>query len=455
MKVQNIRLGFATNSSSVHSIVLHKGELIDSISVEGHYGWEEFTLASETAKRQYLATMLFEQLERQLGEEIARTVAQEWSGAYIPQDAYIDHQSRLELPNNPKTGFASQQFFQELIDYYIQPDRAIVGGHDNDGCNVYPDNIRHKMIPKNCTPGLLARKDNNWWVLFNPANGTKVRLSLLDDNTPYTKSIVPELVDVKITDYCDFNCPWCYENSSPSGLHAQLPYLRMLIGQLADAGVFEIALGGGEPTMHPNFLDILNTCSYHGITTNLSTRNPEWLNNKLIVNAIKETVSRVGFSFNRPNYELAKELAASETPWSIHHVLGITPLANLGQMLHFARAFNVPITLLGYKQYGKGANYPYKQAYDGWLDIVSAAQKECSVSVGVDTVLAKEYKDKILNTYNPLSVTFDEGAFSMAVDAVRQVAKPFSYTGKSVPFDQFGELDVLAVFAKTQKLAGL
>src|SRR6185503_11282388 len=97
--------------------------------------------------------------------------------------------------------------------------------------------------------GLVCRSDGAWWTLFRRDSGAKVRMTFVDDAQPYVRSSAPELVDVKITDYCPFGCPFCYQGSTHQGLHADDEVLGALIRQLGELRVFEMAIGGGEPTL--------------------------------------------------------------------------------------------------------------------------------------------------------------------------------------------------------------
>ena len=79
-----------------------------------------------------------------------------------------------------------------------------------------------------------------------------------------------------LTGVCNYDCPYCYDQAKPQ-VH---PSIRMadvagVFGALQEArGPLEIALTGGEPTLHPAFGDILAYLSGAGhdlvISTNLS-----------------------------------------------------------------------------------------------------------------------------------------------------------------------------------------
>jgi hypothetical protein len=64
MFVHNVRYGFATNSSSSHSIVLLKNKKKAKENYSSDFGWEFFTCISENAKLQYLGQTLIYNLTK-------------------------------------------------------------------------------------------------------------------------------------------------------------------------------------------------------------------------------------------------------------------------------------------------------------------------------------------------------------------------------------------------------
>jgi uncharacterized radical SAM superfamily Fe-S cluster-containing enzyme len=69
------------------------------------------------------------------------------------------------------------------------------------------------------------------------------------------------LTIVEITDRCNLTCPTCYANSSPHyGRHRTVAEVEaMLDAIVANEGEPDVVqISGGEPTIHPNFFDILD-----------------------------------------------------------------------------------------------------------------------------------------------------------------------------------------------------
>jgi MoaA/NifB/PqqE/SkfB family radical SAM enzyme len=85
---------------------------------------------------------------------------------------------------------------------------------------------------------------------------------------------------------CNYDCSYCpssiHDNSSP---HTDIETLKSTVDKLMTLGKpIRISFTGGEPTVHPNFEELVNYCKHVGIswvsvTTN-GTRKPEWYINQ-------------------------------------------------------------------------------------------------------------------------------------------------------------------------------
>ena len=283
MKVSNIRFGHATNSSSYHSLVfLPKGKSpSDDYKMDGTFGWDNFTCFSPKAKEDYLAVLLQQNLHNFDPQVTKYILSNLVPTSQYHADSYIDHQSVVTLPKKFGSDYIDEGFFFDLRDYILQPNLAILGGNDNDD-EPHPLASGNFRLP--LTEGYgdyTCRKDymNNEWVIFNKMSGTKIRFSFTkgkDFATTTTKADTPELVDIKITDYCPFNCAFCYQDSRPTGKNETKIGMWTLANILSDLKVFEVALGGGEPTLAKNFAQTVETFYRKGITPNFSTKNLEF-----------------------------------------------------------------------------------------------------------------------------------------------------------------------------------
>jgi radical SAM protein with 4Fe4S-binding SPASM domain len=81
----------------------------------------------------------------------------------------------------------------------------------------------------------------------------------------------PVEAHISLGDRCPARCPGCYVSAGPQGGHAPADALRDAIDGLAALGVFELALGGGEPLAHPDLPALLAHARGSGLVPNLTT----------------------------------------------------------------------------------------------------------------------------------------------------------------------------------------
>jgi pyruvate-formate lyase-activating enzyme len=83
-------------------------------------------------------------------------------------------------------------------------------------------------------------------------------------------SPVPETIDVSITDRCPVGCQYCYQDSKPGRAHAPRELVETILKGFEQAP-YQIAIGGGEPTIHPDFEYILRRAKQLGTVPNYTT----------------------------------------------------------------------------------------------------------------------------------------------------------------------------------------
>lgn len=80
----------------------------------------------------------------------------------------------------------------------------------------------------------------------------------------------PELCDISITDRCGFGCDFCYQDSRPQRNHGHKDLVETILKGF-DTVPYQIAIGGGEPTTHPDFPYILRKARELGTVPNYTT----------------------------------------------------------------------------------------------------------------------------------------------------------------------------------------
>lgn len=453
-RISSVRYGHATNSSSSHSIVacrtperLPAGAGVKEFS----YGWEEFVLRAPEQKAAYLLTSMGNnsalteaiiEAGRAHGFDGEALLARYWAASDGDSWDYgIDHESvgTAALPR----GVSMREWVSILMDERV----VILGGNDNVDI-LLPERIVNEgtvaLMPLSGWD-LTVKRDGEAIVFHDAETGMKFRWS----EGAYDKATRPELVDVKITDRCAHGCAFCYQGSTPEGQDAPLHRVKAVIDALAETGVFEVAIGGGEPTEHPNFAEILLYAAAKGVTPNFTTFSDKWASDEAIVEAVKHVSRRrggigIGVSVLSEK-DIAKlkgvRAAVGDRAQVIGQtVVGVAPVAVTSRLVRAIAESGNSVLLLGYKSTGRGEDFSARlPSLESVRDMIDAFRTEEFLdcwqeetplwsTLSVDTAFLDQY-GKALDELGVEMVlrTSPEGAFSMYIDAVSMTAGPSSW----------------------------
>jgi len=442
--VRNIRYGLATNSSSSHSIIhnVNISSEPDNAEDREEFGWEFFTLTSKEAKKDYMLAQLACNLDYSslptiyfLLDELGHNVVQEKIN-----NLSVDHESVLIFPRYP-SGQLDLNFYKEYSDFIINEDFGILGGNDNDDHD-------HELIDmhdgKSSYAGFLNSKGNisykngNYWVIIS--NTVKHRICFTDETLAPTR---PELIDIKITDYCNIGCSFCYQDSTEAGQHADLEVLQKIRNSIRTYDtITEYAIGGGEPTQHPEFSKILKLFGSSMDKVAFTTKNKEWFSDADVVNSVKEYCSAIAYScttveqvseFHNLHYEAGlfdlDAKVSKPVKFYIHLIPELLGPDRFREIMSWIEEQNrswgkiIHVTCLGYKPIGR-ANKDY-QLVPEFVDIIT---KLLRTQVGIDTKFAKDYQDLLdAKGISRDLYTTEEGQYSMYIDAVEKKAYKSSW----------------------------
>lgn len=441
MEIVQVRAGFATNSSSSHSLIYLPGGASDNdaANCDQDFGWEWFTLGSREAKARY-AAQSFKNI-------LSDAILIKHLGVAPDPDGYIDHQS-VDL-----LGWVRNE--DDLIKFvrlYLDNENVVItGGNDNEG--------GEGLVPSGqpilrFSSTVQWRDGDNFVVIFDPASGNKTHLSKFGAAIGQVPADFPELVDLKISDYCSFGCSFCYQNSTRRGKHGDLKYIKSVIDQLALLGTLEIAIGGGEPMQYPYLKEVLQYAYERNVMPNFTTRDYHGLAN---IEDFQQYVGGVAVSVS--------SLADVEEVLPVLPTLSTTTLAKLtfqipvgaqtylefNEMIERIATSEVPIcriTLLGYKQVGRGTASKY-HSFENLLvntffedrtfgrnnEHTYKAARYPRLSIGVDTQLvqlAPEFINVLPDYVRDKVVMRQEGLHSCYIDAVTKRIAPSSYCSEDL-----------------------
>lgn len=466
--VLRVRRGFATNSSSTHSIILAGTGDLDRIPAhKKQFGWDFFLQSTREQKKDYMVAQLFQVLTTSMGEEIAAAVVAGVFGETATEEScYVDHQSIISCPQSYSNEYPCLMFFKELSEALLNDETvAFAGGNDNadDGgegsVDVGIPHARFNFISflREQGKNLVTHKDNNGvWTVFNRSTGMKIHLKFTDQDIVkgQYKPVYPELLDVKITDYCPFGCTWCYQDSTTKGSHAAMQDLYTLSYVAHSYGVFEIALGGGEPTLHPDFQTIVTAFSGPGCIVNFTTKNRGIYSDPDLFRFCYENCG--GWAFSVTNEEEVRSVLKAhkeservfrasrsdhlkpyrrDNVLSFQYIPGAYSLENFEKVLA-AVPCNYTLTLLGYKSVGRGGDEPHKRL--PWLAAVE--KQRYRPAIAIDTKMANDYKEGLeKHGIDHRLFYLEEGVYSMYFDLVSSSYGKSSYDGLLIKYQNIND----------------
>lgn len=481
MIIQQIRLGHANNSSSSHSIIVldaarpefaPNGRLTKITSLESlQWGRQDFYLKTQDAKICYLVSQFIEAVRGITKSEAVahNTVASmfyglidqnEWHAilSEIKNDQYstwVDHQSAWNLPQSD--GFINEEFFKEVIGYILRPDINILGGSDESERLTPHYAGKEIRFPFTDTHGIVrAKKFGQNWVLYNSKSGARIVFSFEKNPPPLTHVEIPLLVDLKLTDYCPFGCPFCYQGSTKDGKHANKDYIDDVFYNLDDLGTFEVALGGGSAELHPDFWQILSRKTQ--FTVNLTTKNFAWLEKNMeklgrfgsiaVSISSEDDLSKLK-ELTRKFRGLFGGLGPRFSAQTIPQVVGQEFLKKIVREVTWDH--HMDLTLLGYKRVGFGESFENQiHPFFDWLEIC----KDRLGKVSIDTALVRQSKDILKDI--PKEMYFDtEGTFSCYIDGVGKYLAKSSFDAEGRKYSLENPFEVSAKFAEMQIEEGI
>lgn len=499
-----IHRGHSTNSSSSHSVIIDRNNkrLGNDYRYEGgfDFGWEWFRLETPKAKMRYYAAQLysaFYDLVKQeenvfaiisritdLPYEEFKHLLRDENSMFSSTDIYVDHQSNWNLPAT-----FPDYFYRDLKEFLLRDDVVIIGGNDNDsisnmeeyyeaesangadieeieelrkeyeniGINlnnfIKQDNHYFAFTNFGYHADYQMKKEGDTYVIFDRNTGNKERFTFSIDPQPYIKARVPELVDISVTDFCRRGCKYCYKNCSFEGKHADLDYVKMAVETLGRLGVFEIAMGGGEifewPYLDEFLMEIKKQKKHQSIPNiNLTTYSSEWLENRELVELVKDTVSAIGVSVHGITdldryFEIKSALNlmhwqrnfseqnTNSTIKSIiaQHVFESIPFDKFMKLMVTLKDLHIDFLLLGFKETGRGANFKKYRYTDEQIDeFAEFINDSWRITMSIDTALAKK-QTRLLEKIKAWRKTYstEEGKFSCYIDAVSKKMGPSSY----------------------------
>jgi hypothetical protein len=195
--------------------------------------------------------------------------------------------------------------------------------------------------------------------------------------------------------------------------------------------VFEVALGGGEPTDHPDFINIVQDFRTAGIVPNFTTKSLGYV--KRNWQRLENYVGAFAFSCEKAAdvASAAKSLAAiPRDRVNLHYVMGLEPAEGYVAFLRAAHQHNFRVTLLGYKTVGRGIEV-VPHDYSDWITLTRmlVAIGKCP-TLSIDTPLAAQYANALPVPRHAFHTK--EGFVSAYIDAVQMGMSASSFENQNL-----------------------
>lgn len=162
-------------------------------------------------------------------------------------------------------------------------------------------------------------------------------------------SPAPELIDVSITDKCSFGCYFCYQDSKARSKHGPPELVETLLKGLATVP-YQIAIGGGEPTGHPDFISILESAYKLGTVPNYTTAghlfrpNIADATNKFCGGVAMTYHSFKGLDWFEKTYRKWDEAITKQL--NIHLIADANVAVNLQDLIDFQKKLKKPLSVV-------------------------------------------------------------------------------------------------------------
>ncbi len=163
------------------------------------------------------------------------------------------------------------------------------------------------------------------------------------DPTDEHGHLVPYHVQLYPTNACEMSCDFCSCADRKSSLRLHIDEITTLISKLSSMGTRAITLsGGGEPSMHPHFNDIIERAVSHGIKVGLVSHGGQLHKKLASENLTWARISRSDvMEQDHPYFSNLEDVvdAFPGTDWAFSYVLTDRPFwSKLKDVVQFAHA---------------------------------------------------------------------------------------------------------------------
>lgn len=260
-------------------------------------------------------------------------------------------------------------------------------------------------LPEKCRPvvryrreefGFLAAFPNGRVGMFEPAAEPLLQAgSSYDECKPYlvTRLRIPTefhfsaplMAWIEITRACNLRCPHCFvEAGPPREVEMSTDRILRLLDEWAEMGVFSVVITGGEPSLHPDFLEIVRYAHSLGFTVAIASNGMPLTEKVLeqipqddvIISVSLDGIHGAGAATGESDFDAVTRKLLKIRDYGFHtSIMTTTTHDNVGDLqtfINFAIDNNVSLRSVPFSPLGRGRLY--KELMNQVADIEKAAQ---------------------------------------------------------------------------------
>ena len=239
--------------------------------------------------------------------------------------------------------------------------------------------------------------------IYDKETGLTLRLShqesrlFYEDYEPIDDFECPEVIHAELTSRCNLNCDYCYVPKMETELGFE--EWRKIINDLSDFGAFQLTMGGGEPFIRDDVIQLANFADDCGLNVTVTT------NGMLLEDFSPEELSifrQINISYHRSaldqGFEMENALdriVEADVPAGINLVLSRDYLPYLSHLSALAKDYGALLLLLSYK--------PVRGDFENAIDLkkireYAHALAKDGLTVGIDSLTCGdcEMNEKLL-----------------------------------------------------------
>lgn len=261
---------------------------------------------------------------------------------------------------------------------------------------------------------MVSYINGNYRVVFF-SDGTKIRTTKDDEFIPD----FAENCDVKITDKCSQNCPFCYEGCKTDGSHGDILSYKFLETLHPYT---ELAINGNDLD-HPQLLDFLKLMKAKKIFANMTVNQRQFVSNyeKIVDLSNQKLVRGIGVSLQHADPTFIEKIKSVKNT-VLHTINGVLTKDDINQL----KDNGIKLLILGYKELKRGISFKSdnlktieknsKYLYDNIKDVLNMFE-----IVSFDNLAIEQLEIKRILSDEEWEKFYmgDDGDFTFYIDMVK------------------------------------